>query len=106
MKIIEYLQSCLDNEKGGEIALNLNSLYDYIFIRLTEANLRNDTAKMREVVDLLNNIRDGWNSISDKNSANNNSTTDQTASYVQPPADSRLETTLESQPERTIKIKA
>ncbi len=106
VKIIEYLQSCLDNEKGGEIALNLNRLYDYISIRLTEANLRNDTAKMREVVDLLNNIRDGWNSISDKNSANNNSTTDQTASYVQPPADSRFETTLESQPERKIGIKA
>lgn len=105
VKIIDYLQSCLDKEKGGEIAENLNKMYDYMSIKLTEANLRNDTAKMREVVDLINTIRDGWNSICDKNSTNNNSTADQTASYVQPPADSRFETTLESQPERKIGIK-
>ncbi len=106
VKIIEYLQSCLDEEKGDVIAENLNDLYIYISIKLTEANLRNDTAKMKEIVGLLNTIRDGWESICDKNSANNNSTTDQTSSYVQPLDDSRFETTLESQPERKIAIKA
>lgn len=66
VKIIEYLQSCLDNEKGGEISVNLNRLYDYMSVRLTRANLNNDTEKMNEVLNLLLTIRDGWNNICDK----------------------------------------
>lgn len=69
VKILDYLQSCLDEEKGGVIARNLNKLYDYMLIRLTEANLRNDTSKMREILGLLSTIRDGWNDICDKNGA-------------------------------------
>ena len=69
VKILDYLQSCLNEEKGGDIARNLNKLYDYMSIRLTEANLRNDTAKMKEVLGLLHTIRDGWNGICDKNYA-------------------------------------
>ncbi len=70
VKIIDYLQSCLDSEKGEIIARNLNSLYDYMVIELTKANLRNDTAKMQEILGLLITIRDGWNGICDKNSGN------------------------------------
>ena len=76
VKIIEYLQSCLDSEKGGEIAVNLSRLYDYMAIRLTEANLKNDTAKMEEVLNLLKTIREGWNGICNNNGSNN-----QTAHY-------------------------
>lgn len=59
-KIIEYLHSCLDKEKGGEIAENLIRLYEYMLVRLTEANLNNDTAKMEEVIRLLGTVREGW----------------------------------------------
>ncbi|MBC8550224.1 MAG: flagellar export chaperone FliS [Nitrospira sp.] len=62
-KIIEYLQSCLDLEKGGEIAENLERLYHYMLIRLTEANLRNDVAKMEQVIELLSTVREGWSGI-------------------------------------------
>ena len=67
VKILDYLQSCLNEEKGGVIARNLNKLYDYMSIRLTEANLKNDTSKMREVLGLLGTIREGWNGICDRN---------------------------------------
>ena len=70
VKIIDYLQSCLDSEKGEIIARNLNSLYDYMVIELTKANLKNDTAKMREILGLLITIRDGWHSICNKNNGN------------------------------------
>jgi len=66
VKIIEYLQSCLDHEQGGAITENLNKLYDYMSITLTKANLKNDTAMMNEVLNLLLTIRDGWNNICDK----------------------------------------
>ena len=63
VKIIEYLQSCLDKEKGGEISDNLERLYEYAAVRLTMANLKNDVAKLEEVIELLSTIRDGWKDI-------------------------------------------
>jgi flagellar secretion chaperone FliS len=62
-KIIEYLQSCLDKEQGGEIAENLHSLYDYMLLRLTEANLYNDARKLEEIGSLLGTLREGWASV-------------------------------------------
>ena len=65
-KIVEYLQSCLDRENGGEIAENLQSLYSYILVRLTEANFYNDVAKLEEIAKLLGTVREGWASICDQ----------------------------------------
>jgi flagellar protein FliS len=62
-KILDYLQSCLDMEKGGEIAENLHRLYDYMLVRLTEANLYNDLAKIEEIANLLGTVREGWAGI-------------------------------------------
>ena len=62
-KIIEYLLSCLDMEKGREIAGNLQGLYGYMLVRLTEANLYNDVKKLEEIVKLLDTVREGWASI-------------------------------------------
>ena len=64
-KIIEYLRSCLDRENGGEIAENLNRLYEYMLLRLTEANLYNDTAKLGEIERLIATLREGWVTICD-----------------------------------------
>lgn len=66
VKIIDYLQSCLDAEKGGTIAENLNKLYDYMQIALTRANFSNDTSKMEEVLSLLSTVREGWNDVCNK----------------------------------------
>jgi flagellar protein FliS len=64
-KIVEYLQSCLDRENGGEIAENLQRLYDYMLVRLTEANFYNDAAKLEEIGKLLGTVREGWAGICD-----------------------------------------
>jgi flagellar protein FliS len=57
------LQASLDLEGGSEIALRLNSLYDYMCTRLLHANLRNDLAAIQEVSSLLNEIKGGWEEI-------------------------------------------
>ncbi len=62
-KIIDYLESCLDREHGGEIASNLEKLYDYMLVRLTEANLYNDRVKLEEVGRLLGTVREGWAAV-------------------------------------------
>jgi len=63
IEIIGGLRSFLDIEKGGDLALRLESLYDYMERTLFEANAKNDVAKLDEVADLLRSIKDGWDGI-------------------------------------------
>ena len=63
VRMIDGLRSCLDHDRGGEIAANLGALYEYMTRRLTEANLRNDTRPLDEVADLLDEIRSGWDQM-------------------------------------------
>lgn len=61
--IIGGLRESLDSEKGGELAANLDSLYEYMTVRLSEANRRNDMAAVDEVVGLLREVKAGWDAI-------------------------------------------
>ncbi|MFN2350033.1 MAG: flagellar export chaperone FliS [Thioalkalivibrio sp.] len=63
IEIIEGLRAHLDMDKGGEVAANLESLYEYMTRRLTEANLRNDVAMLDEVANLLREVKVGWDAI-------------------------------------------
>ncbi|EMF9964067.1 TPA: flagellar export chaperone FliS [Pseudomonas aeruginosa] len=61
--IVGGLREGLDFEAGGELAANLDRLYAYMSMRLTEANLKNDAGKLEEVSELLRNIKSGWDAI-------------------------------------------
>lgn len=61
--IIGGLREVLDFEAGGEIAVNLDRLYDYMIRRLTEANLKNDPSLLEEVANLLREVKAGWDGI-------------------------------------------
>jgi flagellar protein FliS len=63
ISIIEGLRTSLNQEVGGDIAGNLESLYDYMVRRLSIANVRDDTAVLEEVEGLLEQVRDGWAAI-------------------------------------------
>lgn len=63
MSIVSGLRLSLDMETGGDIAVNLDNLYDYIERRLLEANLKNDIGIIDEVVSLLREIKTAWESI-------------------------------------------
>ena len=63
ISIIEGMRSSLDMEAGGDIASNLNDLYDYMERRLVEANMRNDVKILDEVIGLLREIKAGWDAI-------------------------------------------
>lgn len=58
--ILSGLSASLDIEQGGDLALNLKALYDYMVSRLIHANLRNDAAAIREVQGLLGEISSAW----------------------------------------------
>ncbi|MDD2721917.1 MAG: flagellar export chaperone FliS [Gallionella sp.] len=64
IKIIDDgLNASLDKEVGGELALNLSALYDYMSKRLLEANMKNDMAALDEVSRLLSDLKGGWDDI-------------------------------------------
>ncbi|BCL43461.1 flagellar export chaperone FliS [Enterobacter asburiae] len=57
------LKAALNMEAGGELSINLASLYEYMVRRLLIANLHNDVEAIVEVENLLNNIADAWKQI-------------------------------------------
>ncbi len=59
----EGLKAGLDANRGGELASNLRSLYDFCILRITEANLKHDAAILDEVIRLIHPVSDGWSQI-------------------------------------------
>lgn len=61
--IISELMLSLDKDAGGEIAQNLYSLYDYMYWRLANANLKKDPEMVKEVLDMLTDFRQTWEEV-------------------------------------------
>jgi flagellar protein FliS len=62
-KILFGLRDSLDFDAGGELASNLDSLYEYSIRQLTRAHAREDDKIFSEVMDLMVGIRDAWQEI-------------------------------------------
>jgi flagellar protein FliS len=61
--LIAELRGSLNLAGGGELAQNLDSLYDYMTRRLLQANVQSDVAIVIEVLGLLNELRGAWVAI-------------------------------------------
>lgn len=59
----EGLKAALDRRQGGRLAADLDELYAYVSLRLTQANLRNDEAALQECRRLVEPLRDAWAAI-------------------------------------------
>ncbi len=64
IKIINNgLNLSLDKEVGGDLALNLSALYEYMSHRLLFANINSDMEVLDEVARLLSELKEAWESI-------------------------------------------
>jgi len=63
MIINDGLRASLDKKAGGEIAQNLDALYEYLSRRLFEANLQNRPEILDEVTRLLKELKGAWDAI-------------------------------------------
>lgn len=61
--LVAELRGSLNLAEGGDLAQNLNNLYDYMARQLLMANAQNDAALVVEVLALLNEIRGAWMAI-------------------------------------------
>lgn len=65
ISIISGLRGSLDLS-AGEIANNLDNLYEYMERRLVESNIENNPAILDEVMGLLKDIKGAWDAIGDQ----------------------------------------
>ncbi len=61
--IIAELMNTLDFEKGGQIARDLDRLYDFMLFYLTEANLYRDSKRITKVIGLIDTIYSAYKEI-------------------------------------------
>lgn len=63
LDIIISLRSCLSMADGGEIANNLDSLYDFMIRQISQANLENVPTQIDDVIFILREIKSAWDQI-------------------------------------------
>jgi flagellar secretion chaperone FliS len=63
------LNNSLDHKSGGAISTNLEQLYCYMTVRLTQANLRRDDTALAEVESLLETLAGGWKETRERQAA-------------------------------------
>ena len=61
--IINGLRNSLDLASGGEIAENLDGLYDYMVNRIGGAATTEEYSVMNEIEKLLSEVKNGWDEI-------------------------------------------
>jgi flagellar secretion chaperone FliS len=62
----EGLRAGLDLRAGGTLARDLDELYNYLAMRLTLANLRNDEAALEECQRLMRPLHEAWLAIAEE----------------------------------------
>ena len=73
-KILLELLSTLREDKGGEVAANLKKIYVYCYESVVIANLKKDPEQVRDIQSILDNLREGWKTLSQKSNSSQGST--------------------------------
>jgi len=63
---LTLMQSSLDFENGGELAKNLDKLYDFCILELVKANATNDKEKISSVKEILETLYSGFKEAVEK----------------------------------------
>jgi flagellar protein FliS len=61
--VLQHLQTSLDMRQGGEIAVELRRIYQYISNKVLEASVQLKTDPLQEAVQLLSTLLESWQNI-------------------------------------------
>jgi flagellar secretion chaperone FliS len=64
--IVLEMSSVLDRERQPDLCAKMASLYNFVYRRLVEANLKHDAAAMDDALKILNYQRETWVLLMDK----------------------------------------
>ena len=71
ISIIGGLRNSLSFDKGGDLAQSLDSLYEYSTYTLVEANTHNDIEKLESALQVIQQVKEGWDAIRPQVQADN-----------------------------------
>ena len=63
LAVVTHLQGTLDMSAGGDVARSLDSLYDWVTSRLTDANVRKDPAPIHDAIRVISGLHEAWAAI-------------------------------------------
>jgi flagellar secretion chaperone FliS len=66
INIVAGLRGSLNDNEGGDLAANLDGLYDYIIRRLSRANYENNADMLDECSRLLGELKSAWDGITEE----------------------------------------
>ncbi len=61
--IIGELRTALDKEKGGQIAENLDALYEFSMNQVSQANIARTSTEVESPLRVLRTLKEGWDAI-------------------------------------------
>src|SRR6516164_7870959 len=71
--VLQHLQTSLDMRQGGEIAVELRRIYQYISNKVLEASIQLKTDPLEEAVQLLSTLLESWRNIASRTEKGANS---------------------------------
>ena len=77
LAIVDELQNSLDFTQGGEIAVNLDRVYDYFGYQLMQVGMKNDLKALSQVMDLVKELRSAWAKVAQDANVNKGSASPQ-----------------------------
>lgn len=68
--IQQGLLACLDYEGGGEVALSLGAVYEWVLREMLNARLNKDPEKIQAILDIMTPLYEAWLELSPKEMIN------------------------------------
>ena len=63
LSIIAELKTALNQEQGGEIAVHLETLYEYSMDQVTQANLSRTPEPVENSLQVMRTLKEGWDAV-------------------------------------------
>ena len=65
-QIVLELKLALDLDNGGELAKNLDNLYEFWTVQLSEVNMKKDVTALNPIIDMVAELKNTWREAAKK----------------------------------------